>query len=262
MYELRRMDELSRQDSPLHRRHPLAKLLAALIYLGVLASFGRHEVVRLLPLAVFPVAMAAAGGVPARPILKRLLVAEPLIVCIGLMNPLFERTAVPFGPWLVGAGWLTLASIIIRGTLAVAGALVLTAVTGMDGLAVAFHRLGLPGILVRQISLTYRYLTLLVEESARVVSAYRLRSGMRSQVARKAWGPMAGMILLRTLGRGERVHQAMVLRGFDVGENLGRQPRFGWRDLAFASGWVLFFILVRLYDVTGWLGKLAMGGMR
>lgn len=260
LYELRRMDELSRGTSPVHRLHPLAKLLATLAYLAVLTSFGRHEVARLLPLAVFPIAMAAAGEVPSRPILKRLLVAEPMIVCIGLLNPLFERSVIQFGPWQMGGGWLTFASIVVRGTLAVSAALVLTAVTGMEGIAGAFRRMGLPSVLVTQLSLTYRYLSLLAEEAARSLSAYRLRAGGGGGVARAAWGSMAGRILLRALDRGERIHQAMVLRGYDGSGRLGQRTGFSWKDIAFAAGWTGFFLFVRLTNVTEWLGSFFIQG--
>lgn len=261
LYGLRKMDELSRQSSPVHRLSPLSKLLATMAYLAVLTSFGRHEVVRLLPLAVYPILVAAAGGVPAGPLIKRLLVAEPMIIFIGLLNPIYEQSLVQFGPWQLGAGWLTFASIAVRGTLAVAAALVLTAVTGMDGVAAALRQIGLPRILARQLVLTYRYLSLLVEEAARALNAYRLRTGGQKGIARSAWGPMAGRLLLRTLDRGERVHQAMLLRGYDGSGLLGRQHGSGLEGLAFAAGWGLYFLLVRLADVTAWLGSLVMGRM-
>lgn len=260
LYALRQMDDLSRCRSVVHRLHPLAKVMATLLYLVALASFGRHETVRLLPYALYPVVLAAAGGIPARPILKRLLYAEPLIIGIGLLNPLFDRGTVPVGGWLVGAGWLVFASIVIKATLGMAAALVLMAVTGMDGIAAALRMLGVPGLFILQLQLVYRYLTLLVEEGARTVSAHALRAGGGRGLRPGTWGPLLGQLLLRTIDRAQRVYDAMLLRGFAGRHHAKPAGRFGLTDAAFAAGWIGLFLLFRSADVPRWLGAMAMGG--
>ncbi len=259
LYDLRRLDDLARQETWVHRLHPLAKLSVVVAYLLILSSFERHQMAPLMPLVLFPIALAAAGGIPAGPIIRRLLWFEPVIVLVGLLNPFFETRAVPFGPWQLGAGWLTFASIVLRGTLAACAALVLTATTGLDGIAAALTKLGLPLLLARQMALTYRYLSLLMEESARALTAYRLRTQHKG-ISPRDWGSMAGRILLRSWDRADRIHRAMLLRGFAPGRYRKQAGGFGFWDLIFASGWGLYFLAARFLDVSGLLGSFFWGG--
>jgi len=261
LYELRRIDELSRGDSFLHRLHPAAKLLTTLAFLAVLASFERHQIIPLLPFAVYPIALAAWGDVPFRPIMRRLMMAEPLIIGVGLLNPLWERSAVAFGPWQISAGWLVFASIAVKGSLAVSAALALTAVTGMDGVAAALRAMKVPRLMVMEIQMTYRYLYLLVEEAMRTINAYRLRAGRAGNPKPGVWGPMVGRILIRTVDRAERIHQAMSLRERGGGRFPGRVIKFAWKDALFLCGWIALFLFLRLFDLSSWLGALVLGGL-
>jgi cobalt/nickel transport system permease protein len=67
---------------------------------------------------------------------------------------------------------------------------------------------------------------------------------------------LLGQLLVRSLGRAERVHVAMLCRGFD-GELRRKSPmRFGSRDALFVAGSGSFLLLVRLVNVPYWLGSL------
>ncbi len=59
------MDQMARQDTPIHRLDPRAKILTTLAFIGVTVSFGRYEIAALLPLILFPVVLLALGRVPA-----------------------------------------------------------------------------------------------------------------------------------------------------------------------------------------------------
>lgn len=257
LYDLRQMDELARKDTWIHNLHPLAKCLTTLVFVAVVASFPRYEVVGLFPFIIFPIIMAAAGDIPIRPIAKRLWLAEPFLIFIGLLNPLFDRSLISFGTLTVARGWLSLASMVVRGSLAVAAALVLTATTGLENIVSALRLLGLPRILAVQLWLAYRYLSLLIEETARAVNACRLRSG-RPGLERKVWGPLLGRLLLRTIDRGERIYQAMRLRG-GLPEWGRRAKRFGPADVAVTAFWILLFVLLRLVNLSELIGKFLTG---
>lgn len=71
-----------------------------------------------------------------------------------------------------------------------------------------------------------------------------------------------GQLLLRTLDRAKRIHQAMLCRGFDGELRVLRPLKLDLRDVVFLVGWSVLFILLRLYDIPQWLGRLVTETLR
>jgi cobalt/nickel transport system permease protein len=259
IYNIRQFDELAGRDSFIHRLHPLAKLLSTLVYTVLLVSYDKYATIALLPLVFFPVFVAAAAKIPVDPLLKRLLYIEPMIVGIGLLNPLFDQGTVNYLGYTMSSGWLIFWSIFLKGTLAVTSALLLIATTGMDGVALSLRKLKVPRIFVLQMILTYRYISVLLEEAARTVQAYALRAFSSQGLKREVWGPLLGQILLRTVDRAQRVYDAMCLRGFRGEYHTGKGPGVGWIDIMYVSTWGAFFALSRMINLPLWLGNVMTG---
>jgi cobalt/nickel transport system permease protein len=78
-------------------------------------------------------------------------------------------------------------------------------------------------------------------------------------LALTAYGPLLGHLLLRAFERAQRIHLAMVSRGFDGELRSLRALRWSPSDTAFVLGWGLFFLLVRLVDLPQALGRLLLG---
>ncbi len=93
--EVSRLDELGRQDTPVHRVDARAKTLTTLLFIGFVMSFSRYEVSALTPFFLFPVALMALGRVPPDCLLKKILVASPFALAVGLFNPFFGDQVIP-----------------------------------------------------------------------------------------------------------------------------------------------------------------------
>lgn len=253
--DLRTLDELAARDTPLARIDPRAKLAAAMVFVVVVVSFERHTVAALLPLALFPLALAVLGEVPAAPLLRKLALAAPFALMVGLANPWLDRAPVPvFGDVTLAAGWWSFASIALRFVLTVGTALVLVAGTGMGPLCAAMARLGVPRVFTVQLLFLYRYVFVLGAEAARMATARRLRSAGR-RPAMNSYGPLLGQLLLRAFQRAQRIHQAMLARGFDGELRSLRTLRWQPRDTVFLLGWCAGFGLLRAVDLPQWLGR-------
>jgi cobalt/nickel transport system permease protein len=257
---LRQLDELAAQDTVIHRLHPCAKLLTTAVFLIVVASFSKYEVLGLLPFFLYPITLLSLADLPYAVLLKRVLLAIPFVFFVGIFNPLFDQT--PFlqiGPLLISGGWISFISILLRFILAVTAALLLIATTGMDGIGAALLRLKVPRVFVVQLLFMYRYLYVLLEEVSRTLLAHSLRSFRDSGLRFRVWGSLLGQLLLRTIDRAQRIYQAMLCRGFDGEIRLLRHQPFALGDLAYLSGWVFFFLVARSYNIPQWLGTLLMG---
>lgn len=258
---LRQLDEMANQKTIIHNINPCIKLLTTVIFVTVVASFGKYEISGLFPLFFYPMVLMILGSLPLGPILQRIILAIPFVLFVGIFNPLLDQSSVmQIGPYLISGGVASFISILLRFLLAVTGALILVATTGIDAIGMALLRLKVPHGFVIQLLFMYRYLYVLVEELIRTLRAYSLRSFQGAGLQYKVWGSLLGQLLLRTIDRAGRIYQAMLCRGFDGEIRLSRQMEITRRDLVYLVWWSMFFIVVRFVNIPQWLGRLIVGG--
>lgn len=258
-FEIGTLDALARQDTRIHRLDPRAKVLTVLVFIVSVVSFGKYEISALLPFIIFPVVLVALGNLPAGYLLKKLLLVAPFAFCIGMFNPFFDREVFfQVGSLMITGGWVSFASILLRFTLTISIALILISTTSFHGICMALEKLGTPRAFVIQLLFLHRYLFVLVDEGVRMVRARTLRSFHGSGMGMKVFGHMLGQLLLRTLDRAQRIHLAMLCRGFTGEIRLLRQFRFGRAEILFTFGWSAAFILLRIYNLPQVLGGLLM----
>ena len=258
-FDIGYMDTLSSQQTPVHQLDPRAKLITGLVFITVVISFGKYEISALIPYFVYPVFLGVMGNVPPVYLLKKLLLVSPFAVMIGIFNPLMDRDILVnlWGSGISG-GWVSFVSILIRFVLTVGVALTLIAVTGFNAVCMALDRLGTPRVFVVQLLFLYRYLFVLVDEAARMVRARSLRTFEGGGSGIKAYGPLVGHLLLRTIDRAQRVYMAMCCRGFDGEIRIIAPLRFGPMEIGFTVGWSALFILMRVYNVASLMGSAIM----
>jgi len=258
--DLRYLDALSNQNTFIHRLNPCVKLLATLSFILAVTSFSKYEITGLFPFFLFPFVLLSLGNLPTAPMLKRLLIVAPFVLFIGIFNPLFDHTPVlKLGSVVISGGWISFFSITIRLCLTITAALILVATTGIDAIGSALLRIGVPKIIVIQLLFMYRYLHVLVEEFIRTVTAYSLRSFAGEGVQFRAWGSLLGQLLIRSIDRANRIYQSMLCRGFDGEVRLRRTSTLTSTDIGFLACWLVFFLLVRCFNVPELLGKLLVG---
>jgi cobalt/nickel transport system permease protein len=254
------MDLLSYQDTPVHKIDPRAKLITALFFILTVVSFGKYEISMLVPFVIFPVYLLTAGNIPILYILKKIMFVSPFALMIGIFNPFFDRAILIYiGDAGISGGWISFLSIMMRFTLTVSTALALIACTGFQNICFALNKLGAPKIFAVQLLFLYRYIFVLAEEAARMVRARNLRSFNGKGKGLKSYGPMLGNLLLRTINRAEKIHLAMVCRGFDGDIRIMKRFSFGTKELFFISIWGALFLLFRFVNIPQIAGIFTTG---
>ncbi len=260
LYNIRILDELAEKRTVIHNIHPLMKVLTTCLYLIVIVSFNKYELSGLLPLVFYPIIVIALADLPLVPLLKRMLIVLPLIIGIGLFNPLFDRSPMVVLPWIqLSGGWISFLAILLKGVLTILAALVLIATTGMTRIAAVLGMLRVPRIFILQLLLTYRYISVLIEEVGRTVRAYALRSRREKGVSFSDWGSLTGHLLLRTMERAQRVYHSMCCRGFAGEYHAGNTSKIRIEDILYFTGWGLYFVLVRFFNIPTAIGSLITG---
>ncbi|WP_298266649.1 cobalt ECF transporter T component CbiQ [Geobacter sp.] len=257
LLDFKRLDRLAAGEMAIHRLDPRAKVLATLVFIITVVSFGKYELTPLFPFFLFPVVTVAAGDLPAGYIVRKIALLCPFALVVGMFNPIFDREVlVHLGPFGVTGGWISFASIVVRSILTVGSALALVGVTGFSAVCSALERMGMPQTFAVQLLFLYRYIFVLTEEGARTARARELRAFGKRGKGMGSYGPLVGHLLLRTWERAERVHRAMLSRGFDGRFHVRRPFRFGVVETLFTLGWSAFFVFCRLVNVPDLLGSL------
>jgi len=250
------LDALAQRPTALARLDPRAKILATLVFIGVVLSFDRYSVAALLPFALFPVLLAGWGDISLRLIWRKVLIASPFAVMVGLFNPWLDTAPQMFllGHPIAG-GWLSFASILIRFGLTVSAGLVLVASTGLPQICDGLRRLGVPQVFTTQLLFLHRYALVLAGEAARMSLARELRCGRRGALPLAVYASLLGHLLLRAMARAQRIYQAMLSRGFDGEWHTGQGPAWHRLDSLFLLMCCGSFMLARQIDGVHGLGR-------
>lgn len=254
-YDIGRLDTLAGQNTVVHNLDPRAKLITTAVFIALVVSFDKYEISALVPFALYPVFLLAAGNLPPGYIFRKILLVSPFAVLVGIFNPILDQSIIlEVGRFSFTGGWVSFASILLRFTLTVGAAMTLIAVTGFNAVCMALVKLGTPRFFALQLLFLYRYLFVLVDEAVRMVRARSLRMVNGSGMNLSTYGSLLGHLLLRTLSRAQRIHSAMWCKGFDGNIRILKPLSFGRREYVFMGGWVSLFIIFRLVDFPVWLG--------
>ena len=263
LFQMHLFDELAAGATPIHRLHPLAKVMVTLAFLACVISFDKYELSGLLPFLFYPAVVLSLAHIPVWIMVKRMLLASPFVLCIGLFNPLFDRLPVmEICGMPVSGGFISLLSLSLKCALTILSALLLLATTSMSQLAQALRQLYVPRLFVMQLVLTFRYISVLVNEAARVWTAYLLRAPLARGLSPRWWGSLLGQMLMRTFDRAQSIHHAMLLRGYTGDYPVGSWPKLSLGDVLYVTGWLLFFGVARFWNLSTLLGAVILHGVR
>lgn len=236
--------------SPVHRLDPRAKVVGFVAITVIAVS---------APVALWPVyagcllvlaSIALAARIPPGAIFRRVRWVLPLVLAAALLLPLLTKGGATWqlGPFTVyEQGLEVFGAVVAKATIGTLSAAMLSMTTTFPAVLRALETMRLPATLVLIAGLMYRYLFVIVAETERMRAGMSSR-GYRPRTALQAapMGRAATAMFLRTYARGERVHRAMLARGYD-----GTMPRLtplaiGRTDLIFAGGIVVSLLALRV----------------
>ncbi len=236
---------------------PRALLLVTIVYLIAMLSVPLQRTDVIIWFAVYPIISAPLAHIAYERLFRNSLFVLPLLIFIGIFNPLYERTVafILFGV-PISTGWVSFISILIRGLLATQALLLLIRVSGFNEMCEAMRRLGVPAVIVTQLLMVYRYLTVLLQEALTMQRARQARSYGKSSFKASMWGPFVGQLLLRTLERSRRINMAMKARGFQG--SLSTSPDSHWEtaDTVYCLVWIPVCLALRFLDISSLLLSL------
>ena len=256
--ELSEMDSLAAQQSPVHKLHPAVKLITTVCYILIVVSFHKYDLTGLLPTVIWPVLLFQVSGIPLRTCFYKLRIVLPLVLAVGLFNPLFDHSVLfMLGNVPVWGGVVSMITLMMKGTFCLMASFLLVATTPIDSLCAALRAMHFPGMLVTLFLLTYRYVGVLTEELAIMTDAYHLRAPGQKGIHVSAWGSFLGQLLLRSMDRAQELYASMLLRGYHEHFHYAPLQKFQAKDGVYLAVCIAFFLLIRFVPVVLVLGSLA-----
>jgi cobalt/nickel transport system permease protein len=210
--------------SPLHRAPAHLKLLGLLGFMLVVVATPDHWFAAFGAYLLVLLGVVALSQVPPTYLLKRMVVEVPFVV-FALVLPFvaYGEQVEVLGLSLSRPGLLAAFGILATATLGVLASLTLAATTEPQALLAGLERLRVPSLLVQIMSFMVRYLDVVTGEMQRMRVARESR-GFSARDPRQ-WPVIArstGALFIRSYERGERVHLAMLSRGYT-----GTMPEHG-----------------------------------
>jgi cobalt/nickel transport system permease protein len=261
-FDIGYLDTLAGENSFLHRLDPRAKLITTFVFIVTVVSFDKYAFSALIPFFAYLAVLVSIGGLPVRYLLRKILVISPFALLVGIFNPFIDREIVlHIGKVGISGGWISYLSILTRFFLTVSAALILIATTGFNAVCGSLIKLGVPRPFVIQLLFFYRYIFILTDEAERMVRARSLRTFDARLMGFKVFVSLVSNLLLRTLERAERIYRAMCCRGFDGNIRLIRTMKITSKEIGFAWGWIVLFVLFRCFNMPLIFGRLISGGL-
>ena len=203
--------------SVVHRAPAHLKLVALVGFMLLVVATPRQWFWVFAVHAAVLLTVVGLSRVPPTYLGKRMVVETPFVLFALLVPFIAEGQRVDvLGLSVSGPGLLAAWGLLVKGTLGVLASLTLAATTEPQDVLAGLRRLRMPDLFVQIMGFMLRYLDVVTAELARMTTAMRSR-GLDPRSPRH-WPVLArslGSLFIRSYERGERVHLAMVARGYD-----------------------------------------------
>lgn len=209
------------RHSPVHELPAHVKLVVTLCFVLVVVSTPREQVWAFGVYALMLIGVALLARLPLTTLLPRLVVEVPFLLFAVLLPFVSrgERIDV-LGLSLSVSGLWGAWNVLAKATLGVFASLVLAATTQLRDLVAGLDRLRVPTLIVQIMTFMIRYADVVTDEMRRMHIA-RVSRGFQPRDVRHlpVLARSLAALFIRSFERGERVHLAMLSRGYS-----GRMP--------------------------------------
>jgi cobalt/nickel transport system permease protein len=229
----------SHKDTAWHALAPRTRVLCVLLMVFAIALTpnGRWWTWGIYGIAILGLLLFCRVTLP---VLLRRIAVEFTFIGVVLLGTLFRDGGEVIWAWgflrITTTGLTVLGSVTLKALLSLMMLNLLTLTTSVPALLNGLLELRTPPLLVATIASMYRYLGVLIGEfntMRRAAACRNLMSNRRWQ--RLAIGNAIGSLFIRTYDRGERIHHAMLSRGYRGAFPLEKVPPGGRRDIVALS---------------------------
>lgn len=256
--ELHYLDDMASKDQWMQRLHPLSKLLVTFFYILTVISFDKYDGIGLFGMGFYPLFMYTLSGISIRRTVGKLKVVFFLTAAVGIANPFFDhRMLLQIGTFAVTGGIVSMITLMLKGIYAILASYLFVATTSMEQICYGFQCLHVPKSFLTILLLMERYMIVLLKEAEKITLAYEMRAPKQKGIHWKAWGSLAGQMLLRSVDRAQVVYESMLLRGYNGTFQIKYNTKGRMSGICYTLVWGVCFLLYRQIPLFWIIGRFA-----
>jgi cobalt/nickel transport system permease protein len=193
------------------------KIIAAIIFILIVVSTPVTKWPAFVAYFLWLLTVVTVAKIPFSLLFKRSLIEIPFVFFAILMPFFGTGEKVQVGPFdLYREGLIAGSGIVVKGTLGVMTAIILSTSTSAREILRGLERLKLPALMVQIASFMLRYVNVVNDEMERMKVARESRGFEATGIKHwKILATAAGALFIRSYERGERVHLSMLSRGYE-----------------------------------------------
>ncbi len=193
------------------------KIIAAVAFILVVVSTPVTQWPAFVAYFAWLLIVVSISKIPLLLLFKRALIEVPFIFFAILMPFFGSGEKMQVGPFdLYREGVIAGSGIVVKGTLGVMTAIILSTSTTAREILRGLERLRLPVLMVQIASFMLRYVNVVNDEMERMKVARESRGFEATGIKHwKVLATAAGALFIRSYERGERVHLSMLSRGYE-----------------------------------------------
>lgn len=238
------------RHTPIHSLSPALKIASLILFLFVVVATPITDWLSYIIFFTLIFTVILIAKLPIFTVLKRSLIEIPFILFAVLM-PFFGtgESFVFLNFTIYEEGLLAAAAIVAKGTIGVLGAITLSGTSTAKDILQGLERLQLPSLMVNIATFSLRYINVVSDEMDRMKVARQSR-GFQARGVRdwRVLGSAAAALFIRSYERGERVHLAMLSRGFTGHLPKLATPSLNRKELLIAFSLPITALILSLLD--------------
>ena len=211
-------EPFSTGNSIIHGLDPRVKIIVVTLFSVVVATSSRF--LALLPALAISLFLVTMAKLPTKKVFYRLLLVNGLILFLWLVLPFTYKGQELFaiGPFIATKEGILLAGqITVKSNSILLSMIALLSTTQIFSLGHAMGQLHFPDKITHLFLFTFRYIHVIYQEYHRLINAMKMRGFVprTNMHTYKSYAYLMGMLLVKSYDRAERIHKAMLCRGFN-----------------------------------------------
>jgi cobalt/nickel transport system permease protein len=211
-------EPFSTGNSIIHGLDPRVKVIVVALFSVVVATSSRF--LALLPALAISLFLVIIAKLPIKKVFYRLLLVNGLILFLWFVLPFTYKGQELFtiGPFIATKEGILLAGqITVKSNSILLSMIALLSTTQIFSLGHAMGQLHVPDKITHLFLFTFRYIHVIYKEYHKLINAMKVRGFVprTNMHTYKSYAFLVGMLLVRSYDRAERIHKAMLCRGFN-----------------------------------------------
>lgn len=231
-------------ESYIHSLHPLLKLICCFII--IIFTLTSYHITELTVYIILLFIICIFAKISIIKTIKRSLIGLPLCLCLGISYLIFNKNTINYYGILINEGLLLFIFILLKTFITLSFTYILMTTTSFNKLASELVHIKVPAVFVLQLTITYRYIFMLLHDAKIMSQSYLLRSPQSKAIEMKDVSQFIGHLLIKSMNDSLAVYNAMKCRGFNIKTSYNQYSQFDIENIFILMMFISLMIIIKV----------------